>query len=98
MQANNFIITINNPTQDVHQVSELVKAAGFKHFRGQLEKGDSGTLHIQATFGGKKHRILSLKKLFPLARIEIARSPIDAWNYCGKEDTRVEPTLEWGIP
>lgn len=97
-KARNFIVTINNPEIDVHQLSEIVKAAGFTHFRGQLEKGESGTLHLQATFGGKQCRFPAIKKLFPTAHIEAAHSPLDAWKYCGKEETRVEGPVEWGIP
>jgi hypothetical protein len=32
-KACNFIITINNPKEDIHGVLEKVKAAGFKHGR-----------------------------------------------------------------
>ena len=45
-KACNFIITINNPKEDIHEVLEKVKAAGFKHGRAQLERGAEGTLHI----------------------------------------------------
>lgn len=36
--------------------------------------------------------------MLPHAHIEPAHSPLDAWKYCGKEDTRVEGPVEWGIP
>ena len=39
----NFIVTINNPTYDIHQFMEKVQAAGYKYCRAQLEKGESGT-------------------------------------------------------
>lgn len=32
-KSNNFIITLNNPTYDIHQFLEKVKAAGFKYCR-----------------------------------------------------------------
>jgi len=42
----NFIITINNPKEDIHVVLEKIQAAGFKHGRAQLERGAEGTDHI----------------------------------------------------
>jgi hypothetical protein len=77
---------------------ERVKSAGFTHYRGQLELGTEGTKHIQCTFGGKSTRFQVVKKLFPTAHIEAAKSPHDSWDYCGKEDTRVEGPVEFGVP
>lgn len=39
-----------------------------------------------------------MKKLFPDAHIEAAKNAMAAWKYCGKEDTRVEGPLEYGVP
>lgn len=94
----NYIVTINNPTTDHHGLMEIIKAAGFKHYRGQLERGESGVTHIQATFGGKSTRFGVVKKLLPTAFIDAAKSPFEAWEYCGKEDTRVEGPVEFGVP
>jgi len=71
---------------------------GFKWFRGQLESGEKETKHIQCAMGGKSTRFSVLKKAFPTAHIESANSPPDAWEYCGKEDTRVEGPVQFGIP
>jgi len=40
--------------------------------------------------GGKPTRLTAIKKVFPTAHIEECKSPVDAWAYCGKEDTRIE--------
>lgn len=98
----NFIITLNNPTITLDEVSELVKRLGFTYFRGQLEKGECGTPHFQACFGGgKKFRLPALQKKFSgpfQAHIEVSKSPYEAWQYCGKAESRVDSTMEWGIP
>lgn len=98
MKSCNFILTINNPTIDVHQFIELVKAKGFKYGRVQLERGEQGTLHLQGCLGGKSTRISAVKSMFPTAHIETAKSPFHSWEYCGKADTRVEGPVEFGLP
>lgn len=97
-KSNNYIVTINNPTIDVHQFLEKIKVAGFKYARVQLEQGENGTRHLQGCFGGKATRFTVINKLLPDAHIEAAKSPYDAWEYCGKEDTRVEGPVEFGVP
>lgn len=42
----NFVATINNPKEDIHGLMERLKAYGFTYARAQLERGESGTLHI----------------------------------------------------
>lgn len=98
MKSNNFIVTINNPDEDIHQWLDRVKALGFSYGRAQLERGESGTLHIQGCFGGKSTRLVALKKHFPTAHLEASKSPYKAWEYCGKDETRVEGPVEFGIP
>lgn len=98
MSYRNFIITYNNPQVDVHQALELVKAAGYTYARGQLERGESGTPHLQFTFGGKRSRVAAIQKLFPGCHVEQAKDPFRAWEYCGKDDTRVEGPVEFGVP
>jgi hypothetical protein len=97
-KSKNFIITINNPTYDIHQLLDKLKAAGFTYARAQLECGESGTKHIQACFGGKSTRFSVITKMFPGCHVEGSKSPFDAWEYCGKEDTRVEGPVEYGVP
>lgn len=94
----NFIVTINNPDIDIHGFMEKVQAAKFTYCRAQLEQGAVGTKHIQACFGGKSTRFGIVKKLFPTAHIEPSKAPFKAWEYCGKEDTRVEGPVQFGVP
>lgn len=97
-KSNNFLITLNNPTYDIHEFMERVKAAGFTYCRVQLERGEAGTLHLQGVFGGKATRFSVIHKLLPGAHVEAARNPFQSWEYCGKEDTRVEGPVEFGVP
>ncbi|WP_445769545.1 hypothetical protein [Rheinheimera sp.] len=92
------MITQNNPAHDIHQLLETLKAFGFTYARAQLEQGENGTRHIQACFGGKKCRLPQISKLLPHTHVEIAKSPYDSWEYCGKVETRVEGPVEFGIP
>lgn len=46
MQSLNFLITYNNPREDIHGLLERLKAYGFKYARAQLERGAEGTPHI----------------------------------------------------
>jgi len=47
---------------------------------------------------GKMARCKAIKKLFPTAHIEVAKSVLDSWKYCGKAETRVEGPVEFGVP
>jgi len=49
-------------------------------------------------FGGKQFRLPAVSKIFPKAHIEVAKSALNAWKYCGKDDTRIEGPLEYGQP
>ena len=90
---------MNNPTQDIDAYSTAAKAAGATYFAGQLEKGEKGTPHIQATLGFKSLvRTATIQKIFGKCHHEPAKSPFDAWEYCQKEDSRIGPPLTWGTP
>ncbi len=97
-KSRNFIVTVNNPKYDIHGFLDLIKTAGFTYCRAQLEQGANGTKHIQACFGGKSTRFTVIHKLLAGAHVEASKSPFDAWEYCGKEDTRVEGPAEYGVP
>lgn len=58
---------------------------------GQLEKGEEGTEHYQLMVKTPQERFAALKKVFPTAHIEVARSRKALEQYVHKEDTRVEP-------
>lgn len=95
--SNNFIVTINNPDKTIDEYAEIVKRAGYKYARFQLEKGESGTVHVQGAFGGKRTRLPAVQKLFK-CHVEVSKSAIHAWDYCGKTETRIEGPVEFGQP
>jgi len=39
-----------------------------------------------------------MKKNFPGCHVELTRNAMASWDYCGKEDTRVEGPLVHGVP
>lgn len=39
-----------------------------------------------------------MHKAFPGCHIEISKNALASWEYCGKEDTRIEGPIEFGIP
>jgi len=67
--------------------------------RGQQERGSgTGYLHYQVcvAFSEKKSLAGVLKVLGPGLHAELTRSSAAA-DYCGKEETRVGETFEWGV-
>jgi hypothetical protein len=80
----NWFLTINNP-----ESTELPKHPSEKYAVWQLEKGASGTPHIQATivFANAVHFGV-IKKLYPTAHIQKVKKLPCAIDYCQKEDTR----------
>lgn len=83
-------ITINNPTQEDHNSLELLKTFNwFKSWKGQLEKGESETPHIQGSLRTEHIRFSAVKKALPRAHIEAARNATALDRYVQKEDTRV---------
>lgn len=44
-------------------------------------------------------RLPAAKKLFTEnPHVEVAKSALNAWEYCGKKETRVEGPVEFGVP
>jgi len=83
-------ITINNPTDDDYKLAQ--NATGWKDFisfEGQKEKGENGTLHIQGMLKTKSVKFSAVKKHFPRAHIELAKSPTALEKYVAKSETRV---------
>ena len=74
--------------------------SGAEYARAQQEKcPKTGRLHIQACIGYKDAKTFSkIKKMFRGAHIEMSRDPRAAWDYCGKEDTRVDGPWTLGSP
>jgi len=81
-------VTINNPTPEDEEQIARARQSGWK-VEGQLEEGDSGTLHYQLVVKTPQVRFSALKKAFPRAHIELARNAAALDKYCGKADTRV---------
>lgn len=89
-RATCWSITINNPTPDDYKAT--TNSMGWKDFisfEGQNEKGENGTLHIQGMLRTKSTKFSAVKKHFPRAHIEIAKSPTALEKYVAKSDTRV---------
>lgn len=96
-RATCWSITINNPTDE--DLSPTFPP-GWK-MEGQIEKGEqTGTPHYQGMLCTPQVRFSAVKKLFPRARIEVARNKKALQQYVHKEDTRVSevPTIVSNIP
>jgi len=89
-RATCWSITINNPEPSDYDATQNV--AGWKdfvRFEGQTEKGENGTPHIQGMLITKSTKFSAVKKQFPRAHIEIAKSQGALEKYVTKEETRV---------
>lgn len=89
-RGNAWSITINNPTED-DQLSwrNAASLPWVKEVKGQLEKGENGTLHVQGFLRTDQVRFSQVKKAFPRAHIEVARNVNALARYVSKEETRV---------
>lgn len=93
-----FILTVNNPDVTVSEFLQRAKQQGCIAGVAQLEKGASGTPHIQATVSFATQRtVLSVSKKLP-GHVELCKNPRDAWDYCSKEDTRIAEPESFGEP
>lgn len=95
MLSTKWITTINNPEGDEF---DLIKHhPQIQYACGQLEKGESGTVHLQIFTQYKRNvRGASISKIWPRSRNEPVRKDNGAREYCMKEDTRVEGPWEYG--
>lgn len=84
------IITINHPTDtDYAAVGALCLNSSSHAY--QTERGADGVVHIQGYFRlSNRTKFTTLKNKLPRAHIEVAINPIKAFEYCSKEDTRIE--------
>lgn len=75
-------------------------ALGAESVIAQLEKGESGTEHIQACFRFASQRSFRfVKESIQRAHIEACKSFFDSWKYCSKSETRVSgPVTHGRIP
>lgn len=93
----NWSITINNPTdEDKERWACLKSLTWVKEVKGQLERGQEGTLHIQGMIKTQSVRFSQVKKALPRAHIEPARNATALAQYVTKSETRVAslPTLK----
>lgn len=94
-KARTWLCTLNNPGElTLEKVHELTKA---DYTVGQLERGESGTLHLQFYQNYKAPiRLAHYKKTLPSAHCEPVVVDNGAAKYCMKEDTRVEGPWTYG--
>lgn len=92
--SRSWLFTYNNPTSAV----EFDKIKNVRYGVYQKERGESGTEHYQGYVEFKlTQRMSALKKWLPTAHFEIRRGNREqARDYCMKEDTRIEPPVEYG--
>ena len=91
-RARNFIITLNNPRQRLCDYEQIWKEASVE-YTGQIEKGESGTTHLQAFLRFAVAVDFSrAKRLFGSEQphIERCRNVKQSEEYCRKAETRVE--------
>lgn len=83
----------------VSYLEHWVTRHGATYCCGQLEKGESGTVHLQFAIAFAKPglRITALKKFCPKAHFEPVEKDNGIDAYCMKEATRVEGPWEFGI-
>lgn len=92
----NWLITHNNPKMTLQEYVDIW-TPHVKYMNAQLEKAESGTVHIQAYVSLKvNHRLAGLKKKDPRASFHVVTRDNGASAYCLKEDTRLEGPLEVG--
>lgn len=87
-RASAWSVTINNPTPQDYEEVDLARQKGWK-VEGQLEKGETGTYHLQLMVRTPQVRFSAVKKTFSRAHIEPARNPVALANYVTKAETRV---------
>ena len=96
MTSRYWIITVNNPS---YTLEEKYDATKHKAIVGQLERGEQGTLHLQAYIEYVNAvRIGSVKRDFLHCHAERRKGTrAQALEYCTKDDTRVEGPWAFGI-
>lgn len=90
-----WLLTWNNPPEDWKQALITTKA---DYAIGQLEKGENGTVHIQATVWFKDPRRPAYWKGFPVwcKGLSSDNAAERCQNYCQKDDTRLDGPYTYG--
>lgn len=98
--SRNFTGTRNNPAETLEEfLGILKKLPHATAARVQLEKGENGTPHFQwVVCLSKVARLSSMIKKLKGCHVEAARNAMAAWRYCGKEESRLEGPLDFGVP
>lgn len=96
-------ITINNPSEEdkAHWANAKQSYAWISDVIGQLEQGAKGTPHIQGMLKTKHIRFSQVKRAFPRAHIELAKSETALARYVTKQDTRIatiESKIQYATP
>lgn len=94
-RVRSWFMTINNPSTEAQDyfknISEVAEKDGIKKCSAQLEEGKNGTKHLQVAIYYKNPiRFNTLKNQFPEAHIEKVKNWNKAYNYCKKEETRID--------
>lgn len=98
-KSRNFMGTYNNPKHTLDEFLVVLKALPAKAGRAQLEKGETGTPHIQWCVSLENPRsLLSIAKALKGSHVEVSKNALASWRYCGKDDTRLEGPVEFGLP
>lgn len=97
-KSRHWFLTKNNPAESLEEFTDFAKQ-GATYIRAQVEKGASGTVHFQVCLGFKNQlHFLSMQKKFPGCHIMVTRNPGAAYDYCGKEDSRIYGPIQYGVP
>lgn len=97
----NWCFTLNNPA-DTNQLDTWGKTVyttgNARYLIFQLERGESGTMHLQGYIEfSDSRRFSAVRRLLPGAHIEPRRgSAQQAADYCRKHDSRVDGPWEFG--
>ena len=96
MTSRYWLITVNNPT---YSLESKYDESRHKALVGQLERGEQGTLHIQAYCEyANAVRIGTLKRDFPSCHAEKRKGNRgQALTYCTKDESREEGPWAFGI-
>lgn len=87
-----WFMTINNPLRSDF---ECFLKDDWAYCVAQVEQGDDGTAHLQATVHYKTQRVMPIRK-YPRAHVEEAADPNKCYNYCKKEESRIVQGWELG--
>lgn len=99
IQGKNWSLTYNNPTVSLDTFLEALQQNGAVYARAQEELSESGTPHFQACVGYDRNIGFDrVKGWFKGCHVSKSGNALKAWNYCGKESTRVKGPVEFGIP